>query len=110
MSKVFYDHLIKIEEVVMEFDGQEIAIEEREELIGLIDQTIHHHTLVLILDHLPREHHETFLTRFHQTPHDPKLLLFLKENVSIDIEETIRTKAQQIKKEILQEIKKSRKK
>ncbi len=109
MSKVFYDHLIKIEEVIAELDNQEIEVEEKEELVGLIDQTLHHHTLQVILDHLPKEHHETFLSRFHQAPHDPGLLVFIKEKVTVNIEEVICTEACCAKKEILAEIKKSKK-
>lgn len=110
MSGVFYNHLINIEEVFIELDTPEIESEEKEELLGLIDQTLHHHILQLILDYLPKEYHETFLAHFHQAPYDPELLVFIKERVEIDIETVIKTKADQTKKEILAEIKKSKKK
>ncbi len=109
MSKIFYDHLINLEEVILTLDGQSIDEEEKEELVGLIDQTLHHRILKLILDHLPKEHHEAFLSRFHQAPHDPGLLVFIKEKVTVNIEEVICTEACCAKKEILSEIKKSRK-
>lgn len=110
MSEVFYYHLINIEEVITELDMHEIESEEKEELLGLIDQTFHHHILQLILDYLPKEYHETFLTHFHHAPYDPELLIFIKERVVIDIEAVIKTKADQTKKEILAVIKKSKRK
>jgi hypothetical protein len=110
MPKIFYDYLIRIEEITAELDGQELEITEKEEIINLIDDTFHHHTLNLILSRLPKEHHEHFLTCFHEAPHDPKLLCFLKETVADDIEELIRAEAEKIKKEILKDIKKSRRK
>jgi hypothetical protein len=110
MSKIFYDHLIRIEEVIVELDGDSLEATEKEELISLIDDTFHHHTLNLILSQLPPEHHEKFLSRFHEAPHDPELLAFLKETIKDDVEELIRTEAAKIKKEILEDIKKSRRK
>ncbi len=106
--KIFYDHLINLEELIVELDGHEIAVEEREELIGLMDQTMHHQILEAILDHLPKEHHEDFLSRFHQAPHSPDLLVFIKERVTVDIESVIKDRAGKAKKEILREIKKSK--
>lgn len=109
MTKIFYDHLIKIEEVCDELDNCKLNIEERDELIAIIDEIIDNKMLDAILDMLPEEHHEIFLNHFHQNPYDEELIKFLKEKVSDDIDKKIEDKAVQIKKEILAEIKKSRK-
>jgi hypothetical protein len=110
MTKVFYDHLIDIEEVLGELENYEIETEEREEIRIIIDETFHHQTINIILTHLPTQHHQNFLDRFHQSPHDQELLVFLKEQIEADIEEEIKKQAQKIKKEILADIKKSLKK
>jgi len=109
MSKVFYDHLIKIEEIVLELDNYELTLEEKDEFINLADATLHHHTLQIILDLLPDVSHQDFLELFYQSPSDQKLIDFLKEKSDQEIEKKIEEKARQIKKEILQEIKKSTK-
>lgn len=109
MAKIFYDHLIKIEEVCDELNNCELNIEEKEEFTALIDETVDNRMLDAILDMLPEEYHETFLTQFHQAPYDEALIKFLKEKVSDDIDKKIEAKAKEIKKEILAEIKKSRK-
>jgi hypothetical protein len=108
MSKIFYDHLIKIEEVTTELDGYEMTIEEKDEIISIIDETFHNRTIDVILSNLPKEHHETFLTMLHDSPHRPELLDFLKEKSTKDIEEEIKKAAEITKKEILTEIKKSK--
>lgn len=101
MNKIFYDHLIGIDELT--------ALVDRE-LADLIDNTMHHHILDEILTHLPVEHHKLFLERLAQSPHDPGLLIFIQEVTVIDIEEAIRKRAKSVKKELLKEIKSSRKK
>lgn len=110
MSKIFYDHLINIEEITIELDQNEISIEERSEFISIIDETLHHHVLDIILSNLPFEHHENFLIKFHKAPHDPDLLIYLRQVSGIDIEEKIKSKTNAVKKDILSEIKKSMKK
>lgn len=109
MTKIFYDDLIKIEEIFFEFEDCDFTSEEKEEFISLIDETFHHHMLDLILDNLPEEYHEFFLSQFYQTPCNKGLMKFLKEKIDDDIDRKIEKRAQEIKKEILAEIKKSAK-
>ena len=106
--KYFYHHLIQIEDVTSLLDDHDLDQLEKEELLNLIDQIVHHHTLNIIFKHLPKDKHKAFLTAFHATPHDKQLLDYLKKEIKIDIESAIRTQADKIKKEILSEIKKSK--
>lgn len=110
MNKLFYDHLIKVEKVTIELDNYELTEDERNEFISLIDETFHNRILETILSNLPLEHHESFLSRFHREPFNTELLSVLKELSSPDIEEKIKTEAEKIKKEILGEIEKSKRK
>ena len=108
MSKIFYDYLILIDEVIAELNQFAIDPEEKTELIDLIDQTLHHHTLDVILNHLPEEFHEEFIARFHSTPESVELLSYLKAHTPVDIELEIKKIADQVKKGLLSDIKKSR--
>ena len=105
MSKVFYDHLIILEEVETEIKNVTETPEEKEELWKLIDEIVHHRILGSILDVLPREHHEEFLTKFHEAPHSEYLLSFLDERTEESIEEIIRKEIKNVEKELLLEIK-----
>ena len=110
MSKLFYDHLIVLEEVENAFRQEDLDPEEREELHQLIDELIHHRVLGCILDHLPRSHHEEFLDKFHQAPYDEDLILYLQEKTpeDVDIEAKIKEEVTKLKKELLTEIKKKK--
>ncbi|MEK7155090.1 MAG: hypothetical protein AAB697_03105 [Patescibacteria group bacterium] len=109
MAKTFLDHLIVLEEITSELDVYDLPSDERAEILGLISHTTHQHILNVILNHLPKAHHENFLTKFQAAPHDPQLLAFLKKEIKADIESEIKIQAKKIKAEILSEIKKSRK-
>ena len=108
MTKIFYDHLIIIEEVVAVLDAHNLTGAQKQEFLDLIDETMHHHILDTILTHLPREHHEAFLAKFHASPGDRTLMTFLKENISADIEKEILRKASNVKRQILKEIEQSK--
>lgn len=108
MSKVFYDHLIIIEEIVLFLDKHEINQERKKEILTYVDQTMHHHILDTILTHLPKHHHEQFLKKFYSAPYDVSLIQFLKEKVEADIEAEILKTADKVKKEIIKLINKSR--
>lgn len=104
MSKLFYDHLILLDEIDSLLDKHGVDADQRHGLVALIDETLHHHTLAVILDHLPEAHHDKFLASFASAPHDPQLLTFLKERIKIDIEAAIKDQARTIKSEIIAEI------
>lgn len=108
MSKIFYDHLIVLEDLENAIRQEQLEPEEREELHQLIDEMIHHRVLGCILDHLPREHHEEFLGRFHQAPYDENLILYLQEKTpkEIDIEEKMREEVERLEHDLIVEIKK----
>lgn len=109
MTKIFYDHLIEVEEIIAKIDSQEIRIEEKKEILALVDETFHHHALTIILDHLPFSKHNEFLEKFQQSPFDLELLEFLKKEIEVDIEEIIRSEAKKIKEKLLCEIEAAKK-
>ncbi|OGM11917.1 hypothetical protein A2Z22_01645 [Candidatus Woesebacteria bacterium RBG_16_34_12] len=104
MSKIFYDHLIVLEDLEKELRDLVETYEEREELWQLIDEIIHHRVLGCILVNLPSKHHEVFITRFCGAPHDETLLQFVNELVENDIEEVISKELQQLQEEIVEEM------
>lgn len=101
MSKIFYDHLVRVDEITALVD-RDLAL--------IIDNTMHHHILDEILTHLPVEHHKTFLERLAHAPHDPGLLIFIQEVTVIDIEDAIKKRAKVVKKDLLKEIKRAKRK
>ena len=109
MTKVFYDHLIVREEIDLELEKYELSTVEKEELIQLIDETLHHEILNLVLANLPVEKHEEFLQQFHNDPENEHHLIYIKRITGKDLSKLIKQEAQKVKKEILSQIKTHRK-
>jgi hypothetical protein len=108
MSKIFYDHLVIREEIDFVLNSYRLDPEEREEIVDIIDQTLHHHILNVILNYLPREKHPEFISRLHASPGDETLLDYLKTHAHPEIEAEIKKQAAKVKQEILAEIRKSK--
>lgn len=105
MSKLFFDHLIELNQVNIFIKETAQTSEEREELWGLVDEIIHHKVFDVILGKLPRRHHEEFLEKFHKSPHDEGLVDYLKEKIGENIEGLIKQEIGSLGAEILGELK-----
>lgn len=105
MSKLFFDHLIIMEEIHMHIDNVAESNAEKEELWQLFDEIINTRIFSLILDHLPNEFHEEFIDRFHKRPHDERHIYWINERTHRDIEGAIREEIKMLEREILGEIK-----
>ena len=109
MSKLFFDHLVVLEEVDSEIKKIAETKEEREELWGLIDESVHHRVLDAILDKLPHSHHEEFLEKFHKSPHDETLMDYLKEKIGENIEEILKAEIGDLAFGILSDLREKKK-
>lgn len=105
MSVIFYDRLIVLEGLDKKLKRLVSSNDELQELWKLIDEVIHHRIMGCVLDKLPRAHHEEFLQKFHDSPHDEKLLKYLKDKIEDDVEEMIKKEAKSLHEEILADLK-----
>lgn len=99
MSKLFYDHLIVIEEIIA-------VVGNDKKILDLVDQTLQSEILDAILTQLPRKHHGEFLQKFHAAPHDIRLLAYLNEKSPVNMELAILDRANKTKRKLLREVKK----
>jgi hypothetical protein len=90
MSKVFYDHLVSLDDVEKALKKRKLSVEEREELWKIIDEMVHHRVVGCILEHLPSEHHGDFVKRFTDKPHDDAHWDYLRERVGTDLQDFIK--------------------
>ncbi|KKQ34213.1 MAG: hypothetical protein US50_C0057G0003 [Candidatus Nomurabacteria bacterium GW2011_GWB1_37_5] len=109
MAKLFYDHLILLDEILMEIDILDLPVHKKTKGKKIIDEIVHHKVLIYILDYLPKVHHREFLERLYQNPADLAHLTFLQEKTERDIQMDLVVLGKKIKKEILAEIKKHKK-
>ena len=85
MSKVFYDNLLDLSSVEKSIKKVSSTKEEMIELWEVVDEIVHHRVMGCVLETLPAKHHHEFLEMLHHTPHDEKLLIFLKEKIGKDV-------------------------
>jgi hypothetical protein len=104
MSKIFYDHLIIFEEVELHIKDSAETKEEKEELWQIVDEIVHHRVLHCLLEHLPHDHHQNFLEKYHECPYDEALLDYLNEKIEGDVEKVIKKEISGLEKEILKEL------
>ncbi len=107
MSKIFFDYLLELDEIELFIKGQNFDYNEREEIWHLVDDILHHDIATEILDKLDRDHHHLFLEHITENPHDEKKVIeFLKEKISDDVEELIRLTGKKSALKILDSLKK----
>lgn len=76
---VFYDHLVGLEEVNQALQQYIPDEAERESILQLVDQTVHHTVLETIFSLLPHNQHEVFLLRFKEDPASHTHLSYLRQ-------------------------------
>jgi hypothetical protein len=108
MSKLFFDRLVELKEIDKQIKKVAKTQEEREELWILVDEIVHHKVMGCILDKLPRDHHEEFLSLYHKSPHDEELLFtYLRKEVGENIESLIKQEIGALATDLLEDIKSS---
>jgi hypothetical protein len=104
MPKLFYDHLIQLDQIDLVIKQSVSSREEQEELWQLVEDMVHHKIIHIILDELPREHHNEFLEEFTKAPHDEIHIHYLKDKTGKDIEKIIVDEMQRLEEETLNEL------
>lgn len=102
MKQHFYSHLVEIETITIKLTEIEISEPERQELIELAHDTIHHHVLDTILDELNEEDKKHFLKLL---VHEDQESIWTHLKIKIqDIESKIKSAIERIKTEFHQDI------
>ena len=102
MSIIFYDHLIKKEEILILIDRTNEPENHKNRAKQLVDDVIHHEIVGFILERLDKSKHTTFLTLIDERPFDPEIILYLRDHVS----PTIETELEQFAHDLIGQIKK----
>lgn len=100
MSKLFFDHLVVMERIELHINKNSASNEEKAELWNLVDDIVQTRVMDVILTKLPSKHHDEFLEKFSNFPHDERLLDYLKEKVE-DIELEIQKEVKSLESEFM---------
>lgn len=104
-QKYFYSHLIETSVVSLELGEMDLNPEERVHLISLVESQLHHVILDTVLSELSEEDKKIFLQHLSLDNHD-KIWGHLKGRIE-NIEEKIKKAAEELKKELHQDIRAS---
>ncbi len=107
-NKYFYSHIVNTASITIELADMELTADERIHLILLAESNVHHTVLDIVLSELPQEDKKEFLNHARDDNHE-KIWELLKSKVE-NIEDKIKTAAQDIIKELHKDIEESKKK
>lgn len=102
----FYSHLIEIESIIVELDKMDLTDEQKLHLAGLIDSSLHHTVLDVVLSQLSDADKQIFLNHLKEGSHS-KIWQFLNKKVD-NIEDKIKKAAEDLVKELHEDIKKAK--
>jgi hypothetical protein len=102
MKKYFYSHLIDSETLLIKLQVLKLTDEEREHLLEIAHDTLHHHVLDLILSKLNQEEQQQFLTMLLHEQHDEIWEHITKriENIEDKIRSTVKELQDELHKDI----------
>ena len=97
-KKTFFDkHL--------DLTGLEKHLGGDEEHVLIVQRTMRNHVLSAILEIMPKDKHQSFLTDFMSQPEADRHWDVLREHIKDDVEKIVKTEVSRVKKEILKELK-----
>lgn len=105
--KQFYSHLIEIESITLELDKLDLSEDQKYYLASLVDSSLHHQVLDAVLSELSDSDKRVFLQHLNEDDHD-KIWKFLNEKVD-NIEEKIKNAAEDLKRQLHDDLKKAKK-
>ena len=102
MKKHFYTHLIEIDSLFISLDLLDMKKEEREELMLIIESTVHHAVVDVVLTELSHNDKKVFLSHLAHGKHDD-IWTLLKAKTK-NIEDKIHKAAHSVKESFHKDI------
>lgn len=104
MAPLFYDHLIDKSEIITFIDSSPAPENQKGKLKQLVDDIIHQGIVEFILQKLHPHQHDRFLNHLHTVPHDPEILVYLREQIGQTVEEDIIIYSKKITSSIIKDL------
>src|SRR6266498_2896401 len=103
MKKHFYHSIAEIKSLHLALDELELTPEEKQELVALAEENLHHAILYTILSELSEKDKKAFLALLIAEDHD-EIWNLLKEKIS-GVEEKVKKVVEDLKKQLHEDIK-----
>ncbi len=104
--KYFFSHLIEIESINKSLDEMDLSDEERLRLAELIDSSLHHTILDVILSELNDQDKRVFMQHITSNDHD-KIWQFLNKKVD-DVEVKVKKVVEELKNQLHNDLKEAK--
>lgn len=108
MKPHFYSDIVKIDSIHTSLDGLGLSVEEKTELIMIVESSVHHVVLDTVLSHLPEHTKKTFMSHVVSKDHE-KAWDMIQSNIA-DAEKKILDAVDVLSKKLHEDIKEARKK
>lgn len=105
---MFYAELVKVESIIVALDELNLKDDHKKHLSKLVDSTIHHTIMDLILSKLSKSDQAEFIKIYNQDPRSKEIMKFLNSKIS-GIDQEIEIAAKKLKVELHEDIKEARK-
>lgn len=99
----FYNDIVEMETLIIELDTLDISPQQKQHLIKIAEDTLHHTILDLVLSELSEEDKHIFLKNHAENDHD-KIWNHLKEKIN-NIELKIKATSELLTKELHTDLK-----
>lgn len=104
--KYFYNHLVEVESLIIELDSLDLTKEQKVHLATIVDSSLHHTILDVIMSELSQRDKIAFLKHVEKDDHE-KIWQFLNSKVD-NIEEKIKKVADDLTRELHEDLKKAK--
>ncbi|MFA6082111.1 MAG: hypothetical protein WC773_01670 [Patescibacteria group bacterium] len=95
MSQLFYAHLVPLDEALHLLDQYELESDERDQLEEMVYAIFDHNIMNLIMQKVPKEHHDNLVEMIAVSPFDLAIIDYLKTHAP-DIETDIMDVGKQV--------------
>ena len=103
----WYTHLVEIDSIMIELDQMNLSKEEKLHLAHLVDSSLHHTIVNVVLSQLSEEDKRRFVNHLNENDND-KIWKFLNEKVD-NLEAKIKKSAEELKSEMNKDLREARK-
>ncbi len=103
----FYSHLVKYESLMGSLDELELSSSQKNDLAQIIDTSLYHMILDLVLSNLSAEDKKQFMILIHDNKNRDEIMGFLNEKIN-NIEDLITEASENLKEELHQDIKEAK--
>ena len=102
---LFYSHLLSdLEKIHEAIEKLPVSRREKQEAKKVVEKTMYHAVVDIILEHLHEDHHERVLVEIYRTPGNRDILELVNTLSGKNIERILQSRLQELQMELLEDL------